>query len=115
MDEKPQAPKESDDLSDDALSLWSGFFLNPKSTLTFGGEGAEYHMTMRGRNALDELLSFGAVLPIEPDCACPGVEVYGSEPAGNLECRKELNRRAGNDLFTWMEALQFTVFERASQ
>jgi hypothetical protein len=78
------------DLSDNAMRFWLACFMNPKSTLSFGGDHAEMAITPEARAALDELLAAGAVKPIPPTDQWPGREYYG---AGSLDLRPELRSR----------------------
>lgn len=78
------------DLSDNALRFWMACFLNPKSTLAFGGDHAQMAITPDARGALDELLAVGAVKPIPPTDQWPGREYFGS---GGLDLRSELRSR----------------------
>lgn len=89
-------------LSDDAMQVWMAFFLNPKSTLRFGGDHAEMEITPEARLALDELITIGAVKPVESDDQWPGREHYGS---GNVSLRKELQKRPHLYPFTREESI----------
>lgn len=80
-------------LSENALRLWTSFFLTPGSTLRFGGDHAEFEITPMARDALDELVVFGAVTEIDPDDQWPGREHYG---ATELDLRDECRSRGLN-------------------
>jgi len=77
-------------LSDNAIMLWQSFFSNPHSTLTFGGDYAEYEITPEARAALDELMAVRAVVPREPDDQWPNRESY---KVGDLDLREEVKSR----------------------
>lgn len=77
-------------LTDNAMRLWMAHFFNPKSTLRFGGEGAQMEITQEARSALNELLEAGAVKPVEPDDQWPGREHYGGT---DVDLRQELEQR----------------------
>ena len=98
------------DLSDNALRLWAGYFLNPKSTLRFGGEGAEMEITPEARAALDELLAVGAVRPVEPDSVWPGREHYGS---GEVLLHEELKARPR--LHPFVDRTEFVSFRKKAE
>lgn len=101
------------DLSDGAVRLWAGFFLNGKSTLRFGGDGAEYQITPEARKALDELIAVGAVVAVEPDCEWPNREHYG---AGEVNLHPVLMQRVeGFDAFEWLRGDDQPVFRRVPE
>ncbi len=66
-----------ENLSDNAVRLWMSHFVNPKSTLSFGGDGARMEITAEARDALNELLACGAAKAIPPLDAWPNREHYG--------------------------------------
>lgn len=80
----------SSKLSDNAIRFWMAYFFSPKSTLSFGGDHAEMEITPMAREALNELLEFGAVKPIPPTDGWPGREYYG---ATTVDLRQELKDR----------------------
>jgi len=81
------------DLSDNALRFWLGYFMNPSSTLSFGGDHAETEITPEAREALDELLEVGAAKPIPPTDGWPDREYYGGT---ELDLRSEMKAREIN-------------------
>ncbi len=103
-------------ISNDALALWAGFFLNPKSSLTFGGDGAENKMTHRARNALSELLEYEIIEPREPDDQIPNRESYKAAHAMHAAVHAELLARAGDDPMKWMDLnARYPTFEKVGE
>jgi hypothetical protein len=89
-------------LSDNAIQLWMAFFLNPKSTLSFGGDQSVMEITPEARAALDELLNVGAAEPREPDDQWPGREYYKGGPT---DLHDEIRRRPYLNPFSVTESL----------
>ena len=73
---RPTQGSEAVTLSNDAIVFGLGFLSGPKSTLSFGGDGAEYRITDRGRAALDELIKADFCEPCEPKDSIPYREHY---------------------------------------
>jgi hypothetical protein len=63
-------------LSSDAMIFGLGNLRSHKSTLRFGGDGAEMEITPRARAALDELLAGGYAEKTDPDDSIPNREHY---------------------------------------
>ncbi|MBW3243425.1 hypothetical protein KUV57_12195 [Epibacterium sp. DP7N7-1] len=63
-------------ISKDAIIFGIGYLRGPKSTLSFGGEGAKKRITARARAALDELLAAGYAEIAQPRDRIPGREHY---------------------------------------
>lgn len=97
------------DLSDEALILWFSFFLSPKSTLRFGGDGAKMEITPEARAALDELITFGAVQTVEPDDQIPNREHYGGT---DVDLREEFASRPHLNPFTGDDRANFVTFRK---
>jgi hypothetical protein len=79
-----------ENLSDDAIRIWLAHFMNPKSTLRFGGDHAQMEITPRAREALDQLIEVGAVETIPADDQQPNREHYGST---GMDLRDQLRQR----------------------
>lgn len=97
------------EISMDALILWASYFLMGKSKLQFGGDGAENQITDRARAALNELLKVGAVKRAEPDSVWYNREYYSST---DMSLREEFVKRAGTDLFEFIEKNSYEMFEK---
>lgn len=98
-----------EDLSDDAIRLYLAHFLNPKSTLRFGGDHAQKEITPRAREALDQLLEIGAAQTIEPDDQWPNREHYGST---GMDLRDQLRQR--EHLNPFKDTEEFITFRNKS-
>lgn len=103
---------EAKDLSDRALIMWFSFFLNPKSTLRFGGDGAKMEITPEARAALDQLIAFGAVKTVKPDDQIPNREHYGST---GMDLRREYLNREHLNPFTGDDRANFVTFQRKGE
>ncbi len=100
------------DLSDNALRLWSAYFLTPGNTLRFGGDHAEMAITPEAREALEELLAAGAAQLIPADDQWPGREHYG---ATDLDLRAICIERGGGTselAFKWLTETEFVTFRK---
>ena len=97
-------------ISDDAIALWVTHFPLPEGTFRFGGEGTRYVLTDRARKALEELLEHGYAEVIDADEGISGREHYGST---ELSLRQDIDIRSGGDLDSWLQNVQFAVFENA--
>ncbi len=89
--------------------MWMAYFLNPKSTLRFGGDHAEMEITPEAREALNELIEVGAVQTVEPDDQWPGREHYGGT---EVNLGEELQRRPHLNPFEDKE--RFVTFRKKS-
>lgn len=101
-----------EDVSDNAIKLWSCYFLTPGNTLRFGGDHAEMEITPMARAALDELLAAGAVEPVQPDNQWPGREHYG---ATEMDLRPVAVERGGGtseSAFKWLMEKEFITFTK---
>lgn len=96
------------ELSDDAFRLWLAVFPLRGSTLSFGGDHAEYRITDRARAALNELLSVEAVEVSEPFDSWPNREHYKSGEA-NLYPEAAQNRPHLNPL---KDTEHFVIFTK---
>lgn len=107
-------------LSDDSLRLWLAYFMMPRNTLSFGGEGAKMAITPRARAALDELIEAGCVEIADPDCSTLGREMYRSGAADPRDVLRERSKpkdvpdnTKATDIFNWADAGRYDLFVRA--
>lgn len=103
--------------TNDMIQVFMSYFLTPKSSLEFGGIGAEMAITTRGQQTLQALVTAQAVMP-DPD--------YANHPAGRRRymggpnhaafvraCRTEMQAAGFDNPFKWAESMEaWKVFEK---
>lgn len=98
-----------EDLSNHALCFWFAYFLTPRNTLRFGGDGSEMEISSEGRAALNELLASGHARFVPADDSIPNREHYGATEG----CLREvIKSRSGDSPFDWVKQHNFTIFQR---